>query len=369
MSLQLITPACNGEVTKGQRNYQQQCIKCQKGGTVLLHDANVYCKDCFLHYATHKFRATLGKSKALKNGDRVLVAFSGGEASVAMWNLIQQGFSEDTHKKVQIEPILLHIVEDSEASKELLEHFRSKTPNVLKIVEFDALFQADIRIENSIDNVTNSTKVAKLLTSRSSTAGRELRIRCLRYLIWKAAIKFDVAKVFVGDTMTSLSNDALGSVAMGRGAQIHDDSAVFDKRFPNLTFIRPMREFSSKEVALYNRFHRLSSFHTDTISKDLSTASSIQNVTKRFATGLQSQFPSTINTIFSTIGKIHAGDFDDFETCQLCFSKFRRTDTVADLSHAASGGTLNECSKFCYACGNLLNEVDVELLPPFLQLS
>ena len=41
-------------------------------------------------YVTHKFRATIGKTKLVRDGELVLVAFSGGPSSSALLHLIQE---------------------------------------------------------------------------------------------------------------------------------------------------------------------------------------------------------------------------------------------------------------------------------------
>ena len=39
---------------------------------------------------THKFRAAIGKTKLVRDGETMLVAFSGGPASAALVSLIQE---------------------------------------------------------------------------------------------------------------------------------------------------------------------------------------------------------------------------------------------------------------------------------------
>jgi len=41
-------------------------------------------------YCTHKFRSAFGKSKIIRDGEKVLVAFSGGQASTAMLYLVKE---------------------------------------------------------------------------------------------------------------------------------------------------------------------------------------------------------------------------------------------------------------------------------------
>ena len=46
-----------------------------------------FCRTCFLSYCTHKFRSAFGKSKVVRDEDKVLLAFSGGNGCTAMLHL------------------------------------------------------------------------------------------------------------------------------------------------------------------------------------------------------------------------------------------------------------------------------------------
>jgi len=51
---------------------------------------NVLVSSCFLTRASHKFRSEFGKSRLVRDKEKMLVAFSGGRASSAMVHLIEQ---------------------------------------------------------------------------------------------------------------------------------------------------------------------------------------------------------------------------------------------------------------------------------------
>lgn len=89
------------------------CIKCPKTGEVKLNNKDIYCQGCFVHYVTHKFRGCLGKHKAIKNGEKVMVAISGGHSSTAMLNLLHSGFREEIHKKLKVTLLVDMIDRDS----------------------------------------------------------------------------------------------------------------------------------------------------------------------------------------------------------------------------------------------------------------
>ena len=87
-----------------------KCKKCQtNAGFVLLQQKDVFCGQCLHEYCSHKFRSTIGKSKAIRSGERVLVAFSGGINSTAMINMIEEGLNEDQHRKLRFIPSLIFI--------------------------------------------------------------------------------------------------------------------------------------------------------------------------------------------------------------------------------------------------------------------
>jgi len=49
-----------------------------------------HISSCFLARATHKFRSAFGKSRLVRDKEKVLVAYSSGRASSAMVHLIEQ---------------------------------------------------------------------------------------------------------------------------------------------------------------------------------------------------------------------------------------------------------------------------------------
>lgn len=61
-------------------------------------------------YASHKFRSTLGKFKAVRPGEQVLVAYSGGLSSGSMLKFIKQGIEDaGAQKRLLFKPSVLFI--------------------------------------------------------------------------------------------------------------------------------------------------------------------------------------------------------------------------------------------------------------------
>ena len=67
------------------------CMKCPEKAVVHVRNNDPFCRTCFLDYIVHKFRATIGKARVIHQGQRVLVAVSGGSASSTMLDLVIKG--------------------------------------------------------------------------------------------------------------------------------------------------------------------------------------------------------------------------------------------------------------------------------------
>ena len=57
--------------------------------TIFWYPSNIRSRDCFLQYCHHKFRSAFGKTKVVRHNEKVLVAFSVGQASSAMLHLLK----------------------------------------------------------------------------------------------------------------------------------------------------------------------------------------------------------------------------------------------------------------------------------------
>lgn len=58
---------------------------------------------------THKFRATLGKSKLVSRGERVLICVSGSQCSISLLHLVWTGLQQTTYKRLTLVPVILYI--------------------------------------------------------------------------------------------------------------------------------------------------------------------------------------------------------------------------------------------------------------------
>jgi cytoplasmic tRNA 2-thiolation protein 2 len=89
----------------------KQCKRCSaREPTILLQKKDAFCGVCYVEYASHKFRSTIGKSKQLKPSHRVLLAVSPGQSSQAMLNLTRDSLhSPISQNRLFFRPHMLYI--------------------------------------------------------------------------------------------------------------------------------------------------------------------------------------------------------------------------------------------------------------------
>ncbi|CAL4122848.1 unnamed protein product, partial [Meganyctiphanes norvegica] len=325
------------------------CRKCNEDiAEVVLRKKDPYCKKCFLKYFIHKFRATIGKSKMIFPNDRVLVSVSGGSSSMTLLHLLRGALDEDDHKKFRFVPYFLHIDEccltDANAkciSLDICKHVSSKN-FICYTVSIEQSMSSDpitpLQYSEQTKHIVSEDlkfKLQELFNSCSSSSAREdLLLQLRQDMISRCAESLGFTKVFVGDNATGLAVSLLSSVAQGRGA--HLASKVHFKSLHGQTEnYRPMRELLINEIDAYISINNISKFQTDNSGQ----GESIGQCTEKFVLGLQSEFPSTIPTIFRTGDKLASENKMDSESgsndnCALCGRILDTDQGLASALHA-----------------------------------
>nr|XP_045625547.1 cytoplasmic tRNA 2-thiolation protein 2-A-like [Procambarus clarkii]XP_045625548.1 cytoplasmic tRNA 2-thiolation protein 2-A-like [Procambarus clarkii]XP_045625549.1 cytoplasmic tRNA 2-thiolation protein 2-A-like [Procambarus clarkii]XP_045625550.1 cytoplasmic tRNA 2-thiolation protein 2-A-like [Procambarus clarkii]XP_045625551.1 cytoplasmic tRNA 2-thiolation protein 2-A-like [Procambarus clarkii]XP_045625552.1 cytoplasmic tRNA 2-thiolation protein 2-A-like [Procambarus clarkii] len=331
------------------------CRKCgESTAEVVLRVKDAYCRQCFLLYFVHKFRSTIGKSKQIHPGDRVLVAISGGPSSVALLHLIREGLNENSHKKLRFEPAFLYVDESCISGDPMigLDYVRKVCSEVIA-VDFQCYVTSlqQIMLPNSHPPVpfTEEWSEANLLNSKSATEKlRELLASCksvsaqqdlheqLRHeVIVQCAQDLRYQKVFLADNSTKLSISILSNVAVGRGSQL-SRKVHFRSLHRDVEVFRPMREILESEVQHYVRFHKLNELQSPVFKPK---GTSIASCTEEFVRGLQKEFPATVPTIFRTGDKLTSSSLDNSKHSTPDMNSDSTSDTRVDLS-----------SKHCVLC-------------------
>uniref|UniRef100_H3A073 Cytoplasmic tRNA 2-thiolation protein 2 n=1 Tax=Latimeria chalumnae TaxID=7897 RepID=H3A073_LATCH len=177
------------------------------------------------------------------------------------------------------------------------------------------------------------------LSVKTLTAQEELLQTLRHHLILHTARVKGYSKVMMGDSCTRLAVKLLTNISLGRGAALAADTGFSDTRYGDVTIVRPMREYSSKEIAFYNRMFGVATVFTPALDTKASEKASIHKLTESFITKLQAEFPSTVSTIYRTSEKLNVAYLGSCplakleDKCLLCLCTL---DTKAGIKEASA---------------------------------
>lgn len=303
------------------------CQKCKEAEPILtLRKKDVYCKQCFLTNCNHKFRSTLGKNKAIRPNDRIMVAFSGSHGSLAVLKLIRNSLQDENNpKKVAYFPTIFIIDDGNDFQLEPVLNLAKKFNFPIFVSHISSMMSNDpskgIFERQEYKRPEEQTSLEDFLskTATDATAKLHLQKDLKRQLILSAAQFLNCSKVFTGESATVLAITLLSGVAIGRGAHVGNEAGFCDLRSDKVQVLRPLREFSVKEVALFNEHNDAEdapiAHENEGTKKNLSDFS-IERLTEKFVLELQEGFPSTVPTIFRTGDKLLLENHD--VKCALC---------------------------------------------------
>ncbi|XP_033896271.3 cytoplasmic tRNA 2-thiolation protein 2-like [Acipenser ruthenus] len=188
--------------------------------------------------------------------------------------------------------------------------------------------------------------VRTLLASVKTLTAREELLKTLRqHLILHTARVRGYSKVMMGDSCSRLAVKLLTNISLGRGAFLAMDTGFSDPRYGDIAIVRPMREYSSKEIAFYNRMFKVPSVFTSALDTKAPEKASIHRLTESFISKLQADFPSTVSTIYRTSEKLNTAcprpiaDGELTEKCLLCLCAL---DTGAEEATAFRATLISE---------------------------
>ncbi|XP_065659824.1 cytoplasmic tRNA 2-thiolation protein 2 isoform X3 [Hydra vulgaris] len=303
------------------------CMKCKtQKPTAIVRVNDSLCRSCLLTYTTHKFRSTLGKSKLVKANDRVLLVASGSQSSTALLHLVKEALGEGAHKRLRFSPGVVFIDESvtlqSKTECELgIQDIKKLVDDMGYPFHCVPIYQNFHSADTDADGVNeiNKSSFSQAFAQLSTLTATVHFLSVIRMsVIVATARKHCYTKVMIGDTASDLSVTLLCNILQGNGNAIPFEIGVADKRYSDIVIIRPLREFSSKEVALYNRLNHLRFTVVPNILTKKASNSCIQRQTEQFVNSLQAGFPSTVNTIFRTGDKLCLDQEFTFSPCLLC---------------------------------------------------
>ncbi|NXP86336.1 CTU2 protein, partial [Passerina amoena] len=132
----------------------------------------------------------------------------------------------------------------------------------------------------------------------TATAREELLEMLRTHLIVQTARDKGYAKVMMGESLTRVAIKLLTNLSLGRGAYLAVDTGFTDQRHGDVMVVRPMRDYTAKEIAFYNRFFSVPTVTVPALFTKRREKLSIHQLVERFLLGLQEEFPSTISTVY-----------------------------------------------------------------------
>jgi cytoplasmic tRNA 2-thiolation protein 2 len=351
-----LAPSTGGRLPMTNR----RCVKCPEMGVLSGLDPKkaVYCRACFMQMVMHKFRSTIGRQRLFKDSEsrKTVIDYDGTPAAAFLLAMIRAGLSADAHKRLQLQPIVVAVVtklerQEMDAVIERVGAIKSYLACDWHVVHLAAVlcddFQDLLCSTERCPGIDQLDRLTRLLSSLQTNSARTEMKNLLRTaLLYRLTEALHVSKVMTPDTADRLAKRSLSSVALGRGAQMSDDTAVFDKRHSKVAIVRPIKELSDKEVGIFNRFEQLDQM-TVVVGDPERPPAGIQSVTDSFVSHLQAGFHSTLTTVLSSASKVKTVSTSR-NRCALCFS----------------------CSddRFCFACAAIMSEVgEPSLLPAWLK--
>lgn len=361
------------------------------------------CIDCFLKSVRHKFRATLGSTKCIPRGSAVMIVHNGRPESFVLLDVVKNAVDEETFKRIHLQPHVLYIDETiAPTSDSIPSNICEKVKRQLSKYEFP-LFYTSIWSDTVIS--LNDTETESQLNEQLSfqTAYQSISDQTSRYeflqikrknCIRQSAEKLKCNYAFVSDIGPDLATTFLTNIVLGRGNSVAHDVSLIDRR-STVQIIRPIRDLNYREVEMYIKFSGIMTLEGGDLrsADDQVPAGSVQALTMNFVNGLQSNFSSTVSTVFKTGDKMHAEmmeklNLSDRKCCQFCLSDLDRTagsTTLAAIDYSrimslngnridvdgSSVGKLKDVQlasnkTLCHSCQNIIKDVKDHSFANFL---
>eukprot|EP00079_Xenopus_tropicalis_P023961 XP_012816475.1 PREDICTED: cytoplasmic tRNA 2-thiolation protein 2 isoform X1 [Xenopus tropicalis] len=255
-------------------------------------------------------------------------------------SILQRGVPEQrANYKQEVDRFMVQQQAQGETGcSDILENLAKLGVNVSESSrECDKMFQSTCRHPPD----THTQKLIQLFTSAKTLTAKHQLLHTLRsHLILHIARTCGYSKVMSGESCTRLSVSLLSNISLGRGAFLPLDTGFCDSRYGDVDIIRPMREYSLKEIAFYNRLFHVSSVFIQALNTKVLENSSIQQLSEVFINRLQADFPSTVSTVYRTSEKLNVSKIDANqgtcakERCLLCLSPLDTQVGEASAFHA-----------------------------------
>lgn len=215
---------------------------------------------------------------------------------------------------------------------------------------------------------------------KDQTGLEDLVAHLRRILLLGVAARLKCHKVALGTSSTSQAAHIMAAVSKGSGYALPADLQFLDARASEAIIVKPVRDISSRDLALVCHFQRLELVSPPTVPQT-GSGQSINSLCRDFVEGMQSGLPSAISTIVRTASKLKAFGFNHKladpggkdPVCSLCSApladaelKSLVTTASSDLPQGAQFSAA--CCRSCqqYIVCHLNAEDESSLLPPII---
>ncbi|XP_069962817.1 cytoplasmic tRNA 2-thiolation protein 2 [Bactrocera oleae] len=384
------------------------CHKCgQDGELYKLNFREAECRCCFLLFVNHKFRSTVGSSKALPRNAEILLVFDGSSESIVLLDMLQKAQSESNFKRLHCDFKVLFI-DDYEVYKSIcdindykcyIQQVKDFLLSYHNIKCYVTNLSSDINQEpfdiNDMDIYLNRIMEIEIVFAndinniQTSTSRNEFIKLRRKNLVASMATFLRCKYAFIPTINISIATDLLSAIVLGQGNNVAYDVAFKDDRLVNgIKIMRPIKDLSETEVLLYMRARNIKFF--DRRDHVTYASSSLQRITESFIRNLQKNYTSTVSTIIRTGNKItsnnHIFKEDDSEyKCCICnssiinsktlsavrYSRYvsERTSSISDLDTSYTkflNITHKKNENLCHSCENIRRDSDINLIKRYL---
>ncbi|XP_016975947.2 cytoplasmic tRNA 2-thiolation protein 2 isoform X1 [Drosophila rhopaloa] len=367
------------------------CNKCGLTSSELykLNFRTEECRDCFLAYARHKFRAALGAAKILPRNAEVLLVLDGSAESLVLLDMLHFAQTQNTFKRLHCNARVLYVEDqqvqervpiDMDAIKTLSTQY---TPFEFYVIELGALPSSLQRIKEYSPSPKETNELLKKLGSlRSLTARQDFLQQQRKNLVASVAEKLQCSHVFEPSISVDLATQLLIAIALGRGGSAALDVALLDDRLAgDIKLLRPLKDLNEQEIQFYIHAQRLKTLlqSGSRYGQERGQTASLQNLTTAFVANLQKNYASTVSTVFRTGDKIAVNAHPEQAFCIQCQSaldseisdtllaiEYSRSVSEAGVGLYKNGDDLEDLAKrrldaqdgLCHACRGIQAELE-----------
>lgn len=197
------------------------------------------------------------------------------------------------------------------------------TPQIWLELGKDGLITDGLHVASEVNGLTPVEAMRSYLSSLPTQTAISSALQNLtRVLILHTAHSRGSSHLLFGSSLTSLSIALLSSISQGGGYAIREElqeewaPVVVSGSKPSnvLRIVRPLRDVTAKECAVYAWWNNISVIGRD---KQRRAILGIAALTKNFVVGLEKDYPSTVSTIARTCEKLEPKDTPSGQ-CRLC---------------------------------------------------